>query len=169
MSKRKPRFEELYYEYYAKVNSYIRNKINNRADAEDLTQESFEYCYRAYESFDPEKSSISTWLYLIVNSRVKNYYRDKKLNEDIDEYSNVLPAENSDMDRAIYLEQMKRALISAINKLPERQRRIIAMKFFLGKSHREIAQELEISETNSRVMLTRALKNIKDLMQDFDC
>jgi len=159
----------LYYEYYAKVNRYIRNKINNPADAEDLTQESFEYCYRTYGAFDPEKSSISTWLFLIVNSRVKNYYRDKKSNEDIDEYSNLLPAESSDLDRAIYLEELKRAVISAINKLPEKQQRVVVLKFFLDKSHQEISRELEISETNSRVMLTRALKNIKELMQDFAC
>jgi RNA polymerase sigma-70 factor (ECF subfamily) len=142
VNKQKPSFEELYYEYYGKINRYIRNKINNKTDADDLTQESFEYCYKAYDSFDPERSSISTWLFLIVNSRIKNYYRDRKVNDNIEDYDNLLPSADNDMDRAVYLEELKKAMLMAINKLPEKQRTAVIQKFFLNKSHKEIAQAL---------------------------
>ena len=55
-----PSFDEIYYGYYIKVNRYIKKKINNPEDANDLTQDVFEYCYRKLDSFDPNKSSIST-------------------------------------------------------------------------------------------------------------
>lgn len=59
--------------------------IENAHDAEDLTEEAFVYCYRRYADYDPGKSALSTWLYLVVNSRIKNYYRDRKEAVDLEE------------------------------------------------------------------------------------
>lgn len=167
MSIYKPSFEAFYLENYKKVYSYIRKRVCVTESAEDLTQNVFEYCYRSYDSFDPEKSSISTWLYLIVNSRLKNYYRDEKHSEDIELYENLLSAKDSDMDKAIYLEQLKKAILYALESLPERQRKVIVYKYFADMSHAEIAEMIGTSETNSRVMLTRALNKMKECLQDF--
>lgn len=74
----KPSFDMLFEKYHENVFRYINKKIDNYYDAQDLTSEAFTYCYQHYGDYDPEKSAVSTWLYLIVNSRIKNYYRDKK-------------------------------------------------------------------------------------------
>ena len=79
----KPDYDDFYKDNYNRVVNYVKNKINNYEDAEDLASEVFLYCYSHYEEYDSEKSGITTWLYLIVNSRIKNYYRDHISNADI--------------------------------------------------------------------------------------
>lgn len=68
-------FESFYAQYAQQVHRYLYRKIGNVQDAEDLTADIFEYCYRQFNTFDPQKASIKTWLYVIVNSRYKNYLR----------------------------------------------------------------------------------------------
>lgn len=160
--------ELLYKNYYAKVNMYIRRKTGNAEAAEDLTQEVFEYCFKRYELFDSAKSSLSTWLFLIVNSRIKNYFRNRRDNESLEIYEDILSADN-DMDAAVYLEQLKSVLMKAINELPENQRRVVLWKYFEGMSHIEIAEKLGISVGNSRVLLTRAMGKMREQLQTFDC
>ena len=81
----KPSYEEFYSANFQRVVQYINKKIGNLDDAQDIAGDVFLYCYTHYDGYDPSKSSITTWLYLIVNSRIKNYYRDSKTYVDIDE------------------------------------------------------------------------------------
>ena len=113
------------------------------------------------------KSSISTWLYLIVNSRLKNYYRGRKESDDIGNYANTLFAACDEMDKTIYLEELKKAILQAMESLPERQKKAVVYKFFSEMNHAEIAAAIGVSEANSRVILTRALNKMRECLQEF--
>lgn len=155
--KGKPSFQEFYSEYYQKVVFYINKKISNPFDAEDLASEIFLYCYSHYDDYDPQKSALSTWLYLIVNSRIKNHYRDAKTYVDLESLVGVLSDDTIDMDACIYLQQMKQQLEKAMNRLPDRQRQIVKMRYFEEKSNAEVAAALGMTQINVRVQLSRAL------------
>ena len=155
--KGKPSFQEFYSEYYQKVVFYINKKISNPFDAEDLASEIFLYCYSHYDDYDPQKSALSTWLYLIVNSRIKNHYRDTKTYVDLESLVGVLSDDTIDMDACIYLQQMKQQLEKAMNRLPDRQRQIVKMRYFEEKSNAEVAAALGMTQINVRVQLSRAL------------
>lgn len=156
-TKGQPPFQEFYSTYYEKVVFYIRKKIFNAFDAEDLASEIFLYCYSHYDDYDPQKSSLSTWLYLIVNSRIKNHYRDAKPNIDLEALVGVLHDDRVDMDECVYLEQMKWQLERAMGKLTVRQRQIVKMRYFEEKTNAEIADLLGMTRINIRVQLSRAL------------
>ena len=149
--KGKPSFQEFYSEYYQKVVFYINKKISNPFDAEDLASEIFLYCYSHYDDYDPQKSALSTWLYLIVNSRIKNHYRDAKTYVDLESLVGVLSDDTIDMDACIYLQQMKQLLEKAMNRLPDRQRQIVKMRYFEEKSNAEVAVALGMTQNNVRV------------------
>ena len=155
--KGKPSFQEFYSTYYQKVVLYINKKISNPFDAEDLASEIFLYCYSHYDDYDPQKSALSTWLYLIVNSRIKNHYRDAKTYVDLESLVGVLSDDTIDMDACIYLQQMKQLLEKAMNRLPDRQRQIVKMRYFEEKSNAEVAVALGMTQINVRVQLSRAL------------
>ena len=155
--KGKPSFQEFYSEYYQKVVFYINKKISNPFDAEDLASEIFLYCYSHYDDYDPQKSALSTWLYLIVNSRIKNHYRDAKNYVDLESLVGALSDDTIDMDACIYLQQMKQQLEKAMNRLPDRQRQIVKMRYFEEKSNAEVAVALGMTQINVRVQLSRAL------------
>lgn len=152
-----PSFSDFYNTHYRRVVYYINKKIGNPYDAEDLASEIFLYCYSHYDDYDPKKSSLSTWLYLIVNSRIKNHYRDVKTYVDLESLVGVIPDDSIDLDACIYLQQLKECLEKAIMQLPARQRRIVTMRYFEERSNNEIASELGMSQVNVRVQLSRAL------------
>ncbi len=156
----KPEFEQVYKDHYFNVFKYINKKIENKENAEDLASEVFLYCYDHYDSYDPEKSSITTWLYMVTNSRLKNFYRDRRSNEDIDELYNVLPDTDSDMEGAVYLTQVREVLAHAISTLSETQQKIVIMSYFQNKTSKEIAEELGMSAGNVRITLMRALDKL---------
>lgn len=164
--KEKIPFEEFYSQYYSRVLLYVIKKVGNREVAEDLTSESFLYCYSHYDDYDPEKSALSSWLYLKVNSKIKNYYRDRKETADIAEYENILEGEDVDMGRSIYLQQLRDGLADAIATLPERQQRIVTLRYFKEKSSAEIAEIMDMTPGNVRVQLSRALDNLQNACQE---
>lgn len=47
--------------------------------------DTFAVCFQKFDSFDPAKASFGTWLYAIANNKLKNYYRDHKIFDEIDE------------------------------------------------------------------------------------
>lgn len=157
----KPKYETFYEENYKRVLFYIQKKIDNIEDAEDLASEVFLYCFTHYEEYNPDKSSIITWLYMIVNSRIKNYYRDHKIHVDLDSLSGLLQDESIDLDSGIFIEQLHNSLMKAIYKLPERQQNIVLMRYFEEKSSDEIAKIMNLSPGNVRVLLSRALDTLE--------
>ena len=166
--KEKPDYEDFYSDNYRRVLYYVKNKISSVEEAEDLVSEVFMYCYSHYDDYDPEKSSITTWLYLIVNSRIKNYYRDHNVTYvDYEVVSETLQDQNIDLDEGVYLEQLHKALMKAIRGLPERQQKIVLMRYFENCSSEEIAARLSISPGNVRVLLSRALDKLSKLNDDY--
>lgn len=158
-----PTYAEFYETNYKRVVYYINKKVGNPHDAEDLASEIFTYCYTHYSDYDSEKSSLSTWLYLIVNSRIKNHYRDAKVHVELESLEGVLQDDSIDMDACIYLQQLRQQLEAAIAKLPERQQKIVTMRYFEERSNAEIAEKLGMTQGNVRVQMSRALDALEKL------
>ena len=154
-------FEDFYNRYSGEVFGYLLKKTGSADSAEDLTSEIFLYCFEHYESYDPEKSALSTWLYLVVNSRLKNHYRDRKETVDWSELEEVLFSDVPDMERAVFLDEMRVTLAACIREsLSEVQQKVILMRFFGNRDFADIALELGTSAGNVRVIQTRALAKL---------
>lgn len=158
-------FDSFYAEYRQPVFRYLCGKMNSTQDAEDLTADIFEYCFRQYSAFDPQKASRKTWLYVIVNSRYKNYLRSRRCFENIDDYMDFTPSDDAPLEQAIEMEQERGVLTKALGQLPQKQREIVISKYFLEKSTDEIAQKLGMTPVNVRVQLYRALQKMKVYIQ----
>jgi len=158
-------FDSFYAEYRQPVLRYLCGKMNSIQDAEDLTADIFEYCFRQYAAFDPQKASRKTWLYVIVNSRYKNYLRSRRCFENIEDYMDFTPSDDAPLEQAIEMEQERSALTKALKQLPQKQREIVISKYFLEKSTDEIAKKLGMTPVNVRVQLYRALQKMKVYIQ----
>lgn len=159
-------FEQVYEKYYFHVFRFIYNHIDNRQEAEDLTSEVFLYCYKNYARYDPLKSSISTWLFLIAKSMLKTYYRDKKTNLDISDFEDWLLTDGDDLSKSVFLSQLRSFLAEQIKHLPEKQQQVLIMRFFYEKDFEEIASSLNTSAGNVRVILTRAVAKMRQSLED---
>lgn len=159
---KKTAFEQFYNLNYNKVYRHIVKKIGNLHDAEDIASEVFIYCYRHFESYDPNKASLGTWLYLVTNSRIKNYYRDKKQGISIESLDESLEDVDAGPEELAEFEHCREWLAEALKSLPEQSRRVVILKYFYGLSANEIASETGITSSYVRTMLSRALDKLEE-------
>ena len=160
-------FDVFYKEYYNQVYWYIYKKINHTEDSQDLAGDVFCACFKNFKNYDPEKSSITTWLYVIVNNRLKNYYRDRKISVPLDKQidEKYLQTDDDYISKAILLEDYRNMLADAISTLPEKYQLIVILKYFGEKQSEEISKIMNMSSVNVRVTLSRALKKISDYFE----
>lgn len=162
-------FEQVYERYYFDVFRFVSKRLENREEAEDLTSEVFLYCYKNYDRYDPAKSAVSTWLFLVAKSMLKTHYRDRKQHLDISDFEDWLLADDYDMSRAVYLEQLRDFLAEQIKLLPEKYQQAIVMRFFQEKEFEEIALALDTTQGNVRVILSRAVAKLKLALGNSEC
>ncbi len=155
-------FESVYNQYYGKVLNYIYGKISIHHDAEDMAQEIMFSCYKNWDSYDSSKASVSTWIYVAANNRLKNYYRDRKLLDSLDDEDKPFEIASGEMllEDVVLLEEMKEILLSSFSILSERELDIVKKKYYEHKSSKEIAEELQITPVNARVILKRSVNKI---------
>lgn len=155
-------FEDYYMKYYPQVYRYIYKKIKNVQLSEDIAMDSFAVCWEKFKTFDSEKASFQTWLYVIVNNKLKNYYRDKKDFAELDD--NILDTlEGTDeLEKAVELTFLREHLADALEELNEIQREIIIYKYFYDKKSNEIALMMGLTPVNVRVQSKRGLEKMKE-------
>ncbi len=159
-------FEQIYMEYYLRLIKYVRKRVSSMQDAEDIVQETFAALYRNFDRYDPEKASLSTWVYVAVNNRLKNYYRDKKINVSLDDDENPIDiADENLIEQAVEFEEMRQELFRAIDQLSEREQKIVRDTYFAKKSSNDIADEMGMTPVNVRVICSRALKKLLKILQ----
>lgn len=158
-------FEEMYKEYYNSIYFYVYKHIMNKEEAEDLVQDIFFSCYKSISRYDKEKGAFSTWLYVIANNKLKNYYRDKKIYVDIDEFSEILGSEENLEERVICLQHLRDVVAKAIKNLPEKSQKIVIMAYFEGMKTEQIGKIMGMSCGNVRITMMRALRKMQSVFE----
>ncbi len=154
--------EQLFKEYKNKVFGYIFNRIHNYADAEDLTSDVFAKVVSHIDSFNPEKASASTWIYVITKNTLIEYFRKQRMTEDIEELQ--IPVDDEPVDKLV-MEERQEILAKALSELPEKMRDIIVARYYHGFRFSKIGEMMDLSETNARVTHMRALAKLKEILE----
>ena len=158
-------FEEFYEKYYNIVLGYIMKRVCDMPLSEDLTMESFLSAYKSFADFDRSKADYGTWLFVIVNNRLKNYYRDNRKQDELDKY--VVKLDGADeVEEACTVQELRNELFEALQKLNETQRTIMIYKFFREKRAPEIARIMGLSSGSVRVQISRAMKKLNEILQE---
>ena len=162
---REPDFEAVYQNYYYAIFSFVRSHVEQREAAQDLTGNIFLAVYKNWDKFDPEISSVSTWIYCIARNHLKNYYRNKKDEVSLEALGDGELMESlEDPSQPYRLLELREVLAQALNQLPDRDRKVLVLRYFAGRSNQEIAAELGLSHENTRVILSRTLKKLKTIL-----
>ena len=146
---------------------FLLSHTNNREDAEDLMQDVFTSCYKAQDRFDSTKCSEVAWLFIIAKNRLKNYYRDKKNTVSLDAIDVEQKDDKDYVAQAVHLMHCREVAAEAIKRLDERSQKIIMLRFFEEKSHDEIAEIMNLTTGNVRVIQSRALKQMEEYLDKY--
>ncbi|MBR6050598.1 MAG: RNA polymerase sigma factor [Clostridia bacterium] len=145
--------ERLYAEYKDKVLSYIRSRVFNASDVEDLCEDVFVKAFSAADSFDPSKASAGTWLYSITRNTVIDYCRRFHPTEEIPE---DISDECRTEDGIIESETLEE-LAAALEDLPAELTDVIVLHYYDGMPLTEIAATLGISYGAVKIRHNKAL------------
>lgn len=159
-------FEEIYNDYYQRVLSFIKARLKDQYEAEDLTSDVFFKCYKNIEKYDPDKAAVSTWIFTIANNTLKNHYRDNKQNASIDGMEGFDVPYEEDFDQAVRLEEVRNYLDRVLSELDDTKRQILLMRYYDEMKTRDIAEELGMSAGNVRVILSRTIQQLNIQVKD---
>lgn len=152
--------EELYTQYRGKVLGYIRARVNNREDAEDLCQDVFVKVFRAADRYDAEKSAPGTWIYAVTRNAVIDYFRKNRPAEELPEdlTDDALP-EDAVMQNALLDE-----LAAALEQLPDELTDIIVARYYDRLPLTEIAERMGLSYGAVKLRHQKALLLLRTAM-----
>ena len=151
------RFAELYEQNFHRVYAYVARRVRDRVETQDLTAQVFHKALANLRKFKWRGSPFAAWLYRIASNAIADQAK-QKMRESTDQLDPL-----SESSTATDLEAIERRarLFSAVDKLPEDQRRVIVMRFADEKNIREIAGELGRSEGAVKQLQFRALENLR--------
>lgn len=162
MKTTQPDREQLYRDYRDKVCGYIRSKLGSVQDAEDLTDDVFVKIFEKLDTFDESKAALSTWIYTITRNTLTDYFRTRRTFDEIPETL----ADDTRLEERLLSAETLDALADALQALDERQRDIILLRFYFGKTLRQIAAQMGISYGYIKVLQNKAFARLRESLGD---
>lgn len=153
---------ELYTAYRGKVLAYLTGRTACREDAEDLCGEVFAEVLRCLPQYDAAKASLSTWIYQITRFTLIDYLRTRHPCEPLPE--DVAAAD--DLEEKLLRGDMLERLASALNTLEREERSIIVLRYYRGRTLKEIARLTGISYGMVKVKHSRALSALRAQLKE---
>jgi RNA polymerase sigma-70 factor (ECF subfamily) len=157
---RQQKVEELFRQYGRGVGSFIMARVGNADLAETITSNVFFIVVRQIEQC---RSAPGAWLWSIVRSELARHFRRHKAADQLtDRFADpaLAPPELAARN------EMQERMQIALHRLGDEQQRIIYLKFFLDVPNTEIAAELGLSSSNIGVIVHRAVKQLRELMEE---
>ena len=163
-------FRILVNEHQRKVLNTCYRFLNNKEDAEDLTQEVFLEVYKSISSFRGE-SKISTWIYRIAVTKSLDFIRKKKRKKRFTILKRVFSDDNiksgipdkTNLNPVKKVEEQDRIRIlnEALESLPQNQRAAFTLSKYDEMSYKEIAEILNTTIPSVESLIHRAKNKLK--------
>lgn len=146
-------FGQLFEQYHAPILNYLHRMVNDRALAEDLTQDTFIKAYNALPRTKPDLA-FKAWLYRIATNTAISHMRRGKI---VKFLPMLTDREQPDepIERAV---TRKTDINEALKKLPRHYAAALLLRHYQGLSLAETAQALDITENAAKLRLFRARK-----------
>lgn len=155
-------FGLLYRQHLARVYRFVRYRVDDPHEAEDLTETVFLKVWEALPAYRQTGLPWTAWLFRIAANTVIDYYRTHHAHTELEE---ALPAEGLELLDRVSLGEERGQVRLALQQLPPDQQRLLWLRFVDGLSHAEVACILGKTEGNVRVMQHRALAALAKLLE----
>ena len=160
-------FEKIFRIYYKQLYFFCYSFLNQKEDAENLTQDVFVKLWVNRASLDCEKS-FSGFLFTMTKNLTLNYIR-KTIHQQIfvSQLLNNKPEDCCQTEKQVSFNEAKSILNNLINQLPTKRKEIFSLSREKGLSHKEISKHLGISVHTVESQMSKALKFIRNGLKDF--
>jgi len=169
-------FDELVKQFGNQVFNTTISLLQNREDAEDITQEVFAEVFESVKLFN-ENAKLATWIYRIAVTKSLDHLRKKKAKKRFGFVQSIFGKEGAinKTDHSVFyhpsaqLENKERAaeLFKAIDQLPENQRTAFTLHKLEDLSYAEVADIMKLSVSAVESLMVRAKQNLQETLTDY--
>ena len=167
--------------HYDRIFSRVLQLLNNKQDAEEVTQDAFIRAHRGLENFRGD-ASFSTWLYQIATNLAHNRYwywfrrkRDQSISLDQPQccdgsltLENVMPCADENPAEAVVTQEFVDRVSTCMQYLNDKHKEVLILRNVKNLTYDEIAQQLEISVGTVKSRIARARESLRGLLgEDF--
>ena len=160
-------FEKIFHMYHKQLYYFCYSFLNQKEDAENITQDVFVKLWIKRATLDCDKS-FSAFLFTMTKNRALNHIRttihqqifvNQLLDNSFEDYCQT--------DRQVSFNEVKRNLNELITQLPPKRKEIFLLSREKGLSHKEISKHLGVSVHTVESQMSKALKFIRNGLKDF--
>lgn len=152
-------YGELYDQYYDKIRRYIYFKMPNAEETDEITAEVF---LRGWEYATSSRvDNPSALFYKIARNLIADFYRTRKQLTSLDVVEEI--EGSTALEKEIEIKHEHEVLVEKIMQLREEYREVLVMRFLNEMSIGEIADALEKTSNNVRVLLHRAKNALQEI------
>ena len=156
-------FGDLYERYLARIYRYVFYRVNEVAEAEDLTEVIFLKAWEAMADYRVRAVPFGAWLYRIAHNVVIDRHRTHKELLPLEGQWELHDTTSGPEDHLAWRETIE-LVAQALAQLSPLHQQVLTLRFISGLSHAETALVLERSEEAVRVLQHRALCALRELL-----
>lgn len=160
-------FDEIYQLYAKRLFAYCLRFTKSAQDAEEIVQDVFVRLWINREAIRQEET-LRSLLFIMAKHRLINSYRSMinfPIYEDYLNYQDHLP--DGQLTHTLEYREFAQAVNKAIKRLPVTQQKVIELSRMEGKTNKEIAEELSLSEQTIKNQLSIGLKALRAEVNKF--
>jgi len=144
--------------------------VGDQAEANEITQETFLSALKSFRLYQ-EKNSLRAWLYTIALNHSRSHLRKQKILERLrTAVTTVFQLEERHKQRSpedVFIQDEKEAAIwNELNKLDERHRTVVVLRYFHDLSISEISEILAVNEGTIHSRLHTARERLKSSLEN---
>ena len=151
----------IWQEYHRILEQFVRNKVNDREDVNDILQDIFLKIRNGISGLESGKK-IHSWIFTIARNTVIDHYRKYRRVHDTPDALSDMP----DIDEATAGQQIARGLLPMLAKLPAIYREALFLSQYKSMTNKEIALKLNISVSAVKSRVQRGRSLLKNILLD---
>ena len=154
-----PNWDAVYAEQLPRVFNFFRYRLRDDAHAEDLTSRTFEKAWSARARYRRDVAGFSTWLLSIARNVATDHLRAQRQHVPL-EAAEEIEAKDTPHDEVARDSDLAR-LGALLQKLPQREQELVALKYGADATNRAIAELTGLSESNVGTILHRVVQTLR--------
>lgn len=158
----KPDCRWIYEQYRDKIFGYVSSRIHNRAEAEGVVSTIFLKICKNIDKYNPEKASLSTWVYTITRNTVYDSLKALRDRPAFELLENTSSPEN--VEEKVLSEELLEELACALEKLPQRERDAVILLYYRKLDRKTVADALGITYAQLRYLHDKAIQKLEKLL-----
>ena len=158
---------EAYRRHAGAVYALARRVLNDPAGAEEVVQEVFLRLWNAPDRFDPERGTLRSYLLAQAHGRAVDLYRSESSRKRREEREARQTAEAGyDVEHEVWDLAVADRVKSALQTLPDEERKAIELAYFGGHTYREVATLLGHPEGTVKSRIRSGLRRLRSALAD---